>query len=128
MHKSWAPNIYFKNEDKLNKVVNLVPHTRKRMFWVNNRGMCRKVTDYATGLKPDLKKDTSQSHTPWQVTDTSQEAVVPSSLLLPLIFLFLTLPQQLWRPHSTVTAAEHTRPGGGGASSAVLTPHYLGVT
>lgn len=75
--------------------------------------MCRKVTDYATGPKPDLKKDTSQSHTPWTVTDTSQEAVVPSSLLLPLIFLFLALPQQLWRPRSTVTAAEHTRPGVG---------------
>lgn len=122
-HKSWAPNIYFKNEDKLNKVVNLAPHTRKIIFWVN-RGMCRKVTAYATGPKPDVKKDTFQSHTPWQVTDTSQEAVVPSSLLLPLIFLFLALPQQLWHPRSTVTAAEHTRQGrgraGGGERGAAL--------
>lgn len=74
-----------KNEDKLNKAVNLVPHTRKRMFWVNYRGMCRKVMDYATSPNRDLKEHLP--HTPWEVTDPSQKQLclvtVAASLALP---------------------------------------------
>lgn len=95
MHKSWTPIIYFKNKDKLNKAVNLVPHTCKTMFWVNRRGMGRKVTDYATSPRPDLKEDAC--HTLHGRSRTQPGAAVPSSLLLPPFSLFLALPQWLQR-------------------------------